>query len=603
MAEVITRTDLENARRDADDFAKVVNSAANAPDIVTRQGLAITPLAKKVAAIPDFGSGINTYGPFVNNAAFVIPAGVKTIRTSGYYVDGDGGGAIMVEVPVQPAYPTKFQTSDGRWWGLSANQTFWAKTFGAKGDGVTNDAPAINAGLNASVVSELWLGDGIFGILAGIILPSGKALRGLGPERSTIQHLTGYTDPTNERRSVTCLPASVGCRWSGFTIDGQMVGFGLGSANRVHGMVPRGKNFVVQQVYVKNITGYTHWAFGGSMAQLANGVFYDCYGENADVYFEQMYADGVTYINCHARSGAGTNGNEAFFHPWNGATNVRFIGCTAKGNAGAGLNAIADVVETRVALISCDIVIEGSKTGQCLIGGGPFKCDITVTGGSYQSTSNHGVNFTDATIRVTGAKIRGYAAAMAVARSEVHLSNCQLYAETPVPSGIITFGIIAAEASVVRMSAGRINIVTASGLAVPYSNYDGTADIVISRETVIFPVPVGGPVLFRPKLQETGGTCLIKYSAGSGLTSQYLIDLVFPANITDRTKVAVTGMLVHAAASTYTYVGTFSVVATHAVSLATNTYRLFMTGIDLGAKDASNFITNFRWNWHGVEFS
>lgn len=76
------------------------------------------------------------FGTRTAAAAALIPAIRSSLRTNGYYAEGDGGGAFYI----RGAGPTLggFQSADGAWWELVPDRNFNIKQFGAVGDGVSS---------------------------------------------------------------------------------------------------------------------------------------------------------------------------------------------------------------------------------------------------------------------------------------------------------------------------------------------------------------------------------------------------------------------------------------------------------------------------------
>lgn len=72
-----------------------------------------------------------------------ISGAVTEVTTGGYSVAGDLGGARHKKVVSEPAHEGKFQSADGAWWEI-AEAVVTPQMFGAKGDGVTDDATALN---------------------------------------------------------------------------------------------------------------------------------------------------------------------------------------------------------------------------------------------------------------------------------------------------------------------------------------------------------------------------------------------------------------------------------------------------------------------------
>lgn len=83
---------------------------------------------------------------FATRAAAVaanISSAINIVRTQGYYALGDGGQACYRRVVLEPAHNAKFQSADGTWWTLSSGSRPNVRMLGAKGDGVNDDAAAI----------------------------------------------------------------------------------------------------------------------------------------------------------------------------------------------------------------------------------------------------------------------------------------------------------------------------------------------------------------------------------------------------------------------------------------------------------------------------
>lgn len=80
--------------------------------------------------------GSSTAGEYESRAKVEetnIPETASFLRTAGYYVPGDGGGALYKRVATQPAHAGKVQSADGGWWELAASRLS-PRMFGAKGD-------------------------------------------------------------------------------------------------------------------------------------------------------------------------------------------------------------------------------------------------------------------------------------------------------------------------------------------------------------------------------------------------------------------------------------------------------------------------------------
>lgn len=84
----------------------------------------------------------NIFNTIVAAQAANIAAGTAALELLGYHAAGDGGGALYKYATVQGPGVGKFQSLDGAWWELAPTEA-WAAMFGARGDGVTDDAAAL----------------------------------------------------------------------------------------------------------------------------------------------------------------------------------------------------------------------------------------------------------------------------------------------------------------------------------------------------------------------------------------------------------------------------------------------------------------------------
>jgi hypothetical protein len=91
-------------------------------------------------------------------------------------------------------------------------------------------------------------------------------------------------------------------------------------------------DFDISRIDVSNTTGYAHYAAGDlgrhqagfPDAVMASGNYTDLRTYNAQVHFEQIFADGITLTNVHARDGDGDIPTEAYFHPIVGSRNITY---------------------------------------------------------------------------------------------------------------------------------------------------------------------------------------------------------------------------------------------------------------------------------------
>ena len=69
---------------------------------------------------------------------------VNYLYTGGYTTAGDGGAAAYFYVASEPSHEGKVQSADGAWWEIDGANGVNVFQFGSTGDGVTDDAAAIN---------------------------------------------------------------------------------------------------------------------------------------------------------------------------------------------------------------------------------------------------------------------------------------------------------------------------------------------------------------------------------------------------------------------------------------------------------------------------
>ncbi|HUF56149.1 MAG TPA: glycosyl hydrolase family 28-related protein [Thermohalobaculum sp.] len=134
---------------------------------------------EQVARLPATGD-IATHG-------FAEP--VRLVATEGHAWPGDGGGGLYERAAFEPAHAGRVRSADGVWWELVSDRLN-VRQFGARGDGLTDDTAAIQAGI--ARVEER--GGGTLGLPAGRYVVSaplriaegGVHLEGEGPARTIL---------------------------------------------------------------------------------------------------------------------------------------------------------------------------------------------------------------------------------------------------------------------------------------------------------------------------------------------------------------------------------------------------------------------------------
>lgn len=135
--------------------------------------------AEQIARVPSTGD-IEAHG-FADR--------VRLVATEGYAWPGDGGGGLYERAAFEPAHAGRVRSADGVWWELVSDRLN-VRQFGARGDGLTDDTAAIQAGI--ARIEER--GGGTLGLPAGRYVVSaplriagdGVHLAGEGPARTIL---------------------------------------------------------------------------------------------------------------------------------------------------------------------------------------------------------------------------------------------------------------------------------------------------------------------------------------------------------------------------------------------------------------------------------
>lgn len=89
------------------------------------------------------------FGAFSDIPGVAVGTGITHLRTAGYSIAGDGGGALYKRVGSEPSHQFKVQSADATWWeGVPERGVINGDAFGAAGDGVADDTAALQAAID-----------------------------------------------------------------------------------------------------------------------------------------------------------------------------------------------------------------------------------------------------------------------------------------------------------------------------------------------------------------------------------------------------------------------------------------------------------------------
>lgn len=310
---------------------------------------------------------------FITAEGTVIPSTVSVVDVLGYYEPNDGGGGQYTEHATEPSHTAKFQADDLRWFGLAPDQEFRVEQFGAKGDGTTDDTAAIQAALDA--VDMITLGARTYVIGEALEVSIGQSIVGQGPDITRVKRLTYDLDASGPHHGFACNGDNITLR--GFTYDGNRAGDGGVANDRCHAIVIQGLDYLIEDVWCENATGYGQWA--ASETEPVSGAHIRCRVWNANVAFEQTGCDEISIIDCEGHVAPRDGGSEISFgtdalvHPYGGIdslTVARFKG-TGETTGFAPLCNTADLLH--ISLINCDFDMTGAGNGVNCVAEGSFK--------------------------------------------------------------------------------------------------------------------------------------------------------------------------------------------------------------------------------------
>lgn len=305
-------------------------------------------------------------------------------------------------------------------------------------DGVTDDAPAINAALADPTVDVLQLTGGVHAAGSAVIIPTGKSLFGSGRLRTTIKALPTFDRLVSINGVVATEEQAHAISVADLLIDGSKVGNTGFDADRIQGlMVLQSQRFSVRRVDILDVSGYGHFCRGipgDPNAIPASGVYDDCVVAGAQICYEQMACDGVVINNCRALPGDGDISRTNHAHCVAGSRNITYRDFIGRGPASAGVELTADVGPAldRISFFNSIIeVLEESSPGQ--IGQG-FVSDGTlgltnllISNSRIVAIGAAGLNLINTTGKIDGSYIEGHNIGMILHNSTLHGSDSDVF--------------------------------------------------------------------------------------------------------------------------------------------------------------------------------
>ena len=367
------------------------------------------------------------------NAA-ATPAGAEALMRTIAFDNG-------ADDPTTAPRTVKMRIDDGK--GTVAEEIV---ALSVTGDGIvtlvlaadgTDQSAAINAALASSTATVVMLPPGEYCIAAAIVIPPGKSLVGAGQDLTTIRMLDSYSAGPD---ALQAIQVGDNARLANLTFDGDKVHIGEGPDLRVHGVVGTGQGFLVENVTVKDVTGYAFWSMGNPPLPNASGTFRDVYAENANVLFETSHSDGVLFENCTGADGDGDIRMEAAFHPITNSNNVTFRDCFYDGkapivNVGANVGDQANIVFHNV---------HGTTIGAIAVFiGNVGHNQVFFYDSSFKSALSVGMIVENGTVHAENSRFEGGSIGIAVNSGQAVLIDCEAIASNGPDSFAASFALYA----------------------------------------------------------------------------------------------------------------------------------------------------------------
>jgi parallel beta-helix repeat protein len=287
---------------------------ATAADVLAAVANAGTPIITNISAL----------------RALTASTTATSVFVSGYYTVADGGGGLFVRNTTDTSSTdnggTRIIDAAGRRWFRVVLDTVSVLMFGAKGDGVADDAPAFRAAITANVAPVIVPGYGRIYLFNSTIaspypyfLPAGVLISNINGFR-----LIGQGAPIIAMgNSAAGAEHFIINRCNDFYVSGlvhQGNRSNLASSVENPGYAVHScQNFVFERLH---FTG--NWGGEGSMFcgdWLINGTWREINGDAVGIGFDMAFLQDCLFSDCHAK-GADTNGASG-----TGSVGDRFWSC------------------------------------------------------------------------------------------------------------------------------------------------------------------------------------------------------------------------------------------------------------------------------------
>lgn len=275
-----------------------------------------------------------------------------------------------------------------------------------------DDSARINSALSDPAVTTVILGEGTFYASASIIVPSGKTLIGYDTDSTMIVALPDFARDAGSFGVVASATGATNVTIANLSIDANKL---LVDGARLNGcFMDQATAFTVNGVNVYNATGYGHFAQGDLNSFVANrpdpiyasGTYNDCWAFNTNVAFEQMFSDGITLTNCHARDGDGDIHTEYHFHPLSGSKNITYEDCTSVGAVHGGFGLVSNIAPLEnISIINCTAEV-GAAPAITSAGANPV-IGLEIVGSSFVSYQNAGARLGGVSGTIEGSYFQG----------------------------------------------------------------------------------------------------------------------------------------------------------------------------------------------------